>query len=656
MVMLVQCRLSVLALMLLLTSGVSGGVSGALAQTASPPEQQRLDPESPMAPMADIGVEWPDMVDAPSAITTDKPAEVASDTDADALRYTIAIVGLDPLVRIGIAGQFDALSALRAGEKDKANAAQINRRARDDADLLTALLKNSGYYDAAVEPEVARQDDGKLAVSLRAESGPLYRFADVSVTGLEETGDKAGALRDAFGVVTRDPVNADVILAGRTALIDRLKREGAPFASVGDPKIIVDHETQTATLALTINAGGEQKVGRFNVIGNRAPFGAKHVAQIARFQSGDVYDQAKVDDLKRALIATGLASSVTVSPVPSETAGVADIAVSLEPAPLRTIAGELGYGTGEGIRLTGSWTNRNLLPPEGAVTLRGLLGTREQALGAVLRQSNYGKRDQALNARIGGTRSNFDAFKATTFEIAAGIERQSNILWQKKWTWSAGVELITSDERDIVGTDVSRRRTFFVGALPLSLNYDGSDDLLDATRGFRLGLRASPEVSLQNGAFGYVRSQFDGSFYVPTGKRITLAGRARLGTIAGAKSSAIAPSRRFYAGGGGSVRGYGFQQIGPRDTANDPDGGRSLAEFALEARIRFGPFGVVPFIDAGNIYSRALPNFSGLRYGAGLGLRYHSNFGPIRIDVGTPINRQPGDTRITVFVSLGQAF
>jgi translocation and assembly module TamA len=646
-------RLSRLAFALLLVTGVPSTV---LAQTALPPEQPSLDPESPMAPMADIGVDWPDMVDSSQTTASPSPAKAPSNEDADALRYTIAIIGLDPELRSAVGPRFDALSALRSGVKDAANAAQINRRARDDADLLTTILKNSGYYDAVVEPEVMREEDGKLAVSLRAESGVIYRFEGVTVTGLEETGPKAVDLREAFGIETRDAVDVDAVIAGRAALIDRLKREGAPFASIGEPKIVVDREAQTATLSLDIKNVAEQKVGAFKVIGDRAPFDAKHVARIARFKSGEVYNQAEVDDLKRALIATGLASSVTVSAVPSETPDVADIAVSLEPAPVRTIAGEFGYGTGEGVRAAASWTNRNLIKSEGAVTLRGLLGTREQALGVVLRQGNFGKRDQVLNARIGATRSNFDAFKASTFDIAAGIERQSNILWQKKWTWSAGVELVTSDERDIVGAGTARRRTFFVGALPLSLNYDGSNDLLDATRGFRLGLRSSPELSLQNGAFGYVRSQVDGSAYVPAGKRITVAGRARIGTITGAKSSAIAPSRRFYAGGGGSIRGYGFQQIGPRDIANDPDGGRSLAEFALEARVRFGPFGVVPFVDAGNIYARALPDFSGLRYGAGLGLRYHSNFGPIRIDVGTPINRQKGDSRVTVFVSLGQAF
>ena len=645
----------ILAVALCLVAAIPGA---AKAQTTPSAELPRLDPESPMDPMADIGVEWPDMADSVQANASPEATADArdEDEDADTLRYSIAIIGLEPALRAALGPRFDALSALRAGIKDSANAAQINRRAVDDAELLVTILKNSGYYDATVEPEITREAAGKLAVSLRAETGPLYRFDTVSVTGLEESGTKAAELRKTFGISPRDPVDVDTVVAGRVALIDRLKREGAPFASVGEPQIVVDHETQTATLSLAVRSVGEQKVGVFRVIGNRAPFDAEHVARIARFKSGEVYDQAKIDDLKRALIATGLASTVTVSAVPSEAPDVADIAVSLEPAPARTIAGEFGYGTGEGVRVSGSLTNRNLIRPEGAVTLRGLLGTREQALGLVLRQGNFGKRDQVLNARIGATRSNFDAFKASTFELAAGIERQSNILWQKTWTWSAGVELITSDERDIVGTATARRRTFIVGAVPLSLNYDGSNDLLDPTRGFRLGLRSSPELSFQNGTFGYVRSQFDGSFYLPASARITLAGRTRIGTITGARSSAIAPSRRFYAGGGGSVRGYGFQQIGPRDSANDPDGGRSLAEFALEARVRFGAFGVVPFIDAGNLYGRALPDFSGLRYGAGLGLRYHSNFGPIRIDVGTPINRQRGDSRITVFVSLGQAF
>jgi len=193
--------------------------------------------------------------------------------------------------------------------------------------------------------------------------------------------------------------------------------------------------------------------------------------------------------------------------------------------------------------------------------------------------------------------------------------------------------------------------------VPVSLTYDGSDDLLNPSKGFRLGARVSPELSFQNTTFGYARVQLDGSVYQPMSDRVVVAARARFGTIFGSTVEQIAPSRRFYAGGGASVRGYGYQAIGPRyGDDNDPVGGKSLAEFSLESRIRFGNFGVVPFVDAGNISTSFLPRFRDLRIGAGMGVRYYSNFGPIRVDVGTPLNPQSGDPKIAVYVSLGQAF
>ena len=206
----------------------------------------------------------------------------------------------------------------------------------------------------------------------------------------------------------------------------------------------------------------------------------------------------------------------------------------------------------------------------------------------------------------------------------------------------------------------NRRRTFFIGAIPASLVYDGSDSLLDPTRGFRLGGRISPELSFQGGTFGYARAQIDASAYHPISDRIVAAGRVRLGTIIGASRDAIAPSRRFYAGGGGSVRGYGYQELGPRDVDGHPIGGRSLAEFALEARIRLsalgGNFGIVPFLDGGTLSTTSTPDIKHWQFGVGIGARYYSSFGPIRIDLGTPLNRRPGDSRVAVTVSLGQAF
>jgi outer membrane protein assembly factor BamA len=219
---------------------------------------------------------------------------------------------------------------------------------------------------------------------------------------------------------------------------------------------------------------------------------------------------------------------------------------------------------GEGARVELSWEHRNLLPPEGAVRFRGVLGTEEQLIGATLRRNNFGRRDRVLTANVVASNIDRDAYNARTFLIGGGIERQTNIIWQKRWTWSIGADLIASDERDVnIDLGMSRRRTFFIAALPGTLSYDGSNDLLDPTRGYRLAGRISPELSLQSGTFGYTRAQIDGSFYQPVSDTVTLAARARLGTIFGAGRDRIAPSRRFYAGGGGSVRGYGFQRLGP---------------------------------------------------------------------------------------------
>jgi translocation and assembly module TamA len=479
----------------------------------------------------------------------------------------------------------------------------------------------------------------------------------VRLPGIEAAGEDLAALRRAFGVDAEDPVNAAAVTGGEASLRVELGRRGYAFADVGKMDITVDHATRTATLVLPVQPNGTRQFGRFIVEG-KPLFDAAHLETVARFSPGDTLSTQRVDDLRRALIATGLVSTVAIRPVARTGSDVVDLAVALEQSPVRTVAGEFGYGTGEGVRLEASWEHRNLIRPEGAVRIRGVAGTQEQLISATLRQNNFRDRDQVLTAQVAASSIDREAFDAKSFFVAAGLERQTNLIWQKKWTWSVGGELIATDERDVnVASGTTRTRTFFIGALPATLAYDGSDDLLDPTRGFRLAGRFSPEASFQNSVFGYSRAQIDGSFYQPVADNVVIAGRTRLGTIFGAKRDRIAPSRRFYAGGGGSVRGYGFQRLGPRDPVfNDPIGGRSLAEFALEARVRVGNFGIVPFIDAGNIYTSPLPDLADLRFGAGIGIRYHTRFGPVRVDVGTPLSRQSEDPRIAVYVSLGQAF
>ncbi len=630
--------------------------SVALAQTAAPVRPvDTLDPTSPMAPMPDIGVAWPTMDVATDAAQGAAKPMAPGDVIGER-RYSVTIEGIERLNASPVLDRFNTLSVLRQGEGKSANISQIDRRTREDLGLLESILRTSGYYDAQVESSVENDTGEALIVRFVVTPGPLYRFNSVVVQGLDDTGAKAPAFGATFGVAAEDAVDADDIVGGRADLEQSMKQSGFPFAKVSEPEIVIDHESRTGTLAMTVESGGERRFGQIRIKSVKPPFDALHVSHIARFKSGQPYDQMKMDDLRRALVATGLVGTVDLAPVPGLAPGSADIEVGLEKAPVRTVAGEIGYGTGEGFRLEASWTHRNFFRPEGALTFRGVVGTREQLAGAVFRQSNYRTRDHVLGARLLARKINQPAYDARTLELGFSLDRQSTIIWQKRWTWGVGSEFIASDERDIKTGVLSRRQTFLIAALPLSLNYDGSNDLLDPTKGIRAGFRISPELSLHGVKTTYVRAQFDTSGYYPVSPRIVMAARVRLGSVFGELTQQLAPSRRFYAGGGGSVRGFGYQAIGPRDAFNQPVGGRSLVELSAEARIRFGDFGLVPFVDAGNIYDQRLPKLSGFRYGAGLGLRYHSNFGPIRIDVGTPINPQQGDTPITVFVSLGQAF
>jgi translocation and assembly module TamA len=647
------------------------------------PGEAALSPLAPMAEEPGIGVDWPDMgqPDAiapilaepgdapPEAIAPPEGEDVQTATDgstepgearvegAAEQRYETVLNGLDGIMDDQFKLRFNELSVLKQGEGKAANLAQINRRIKEDSSLLDRMLRAKGYYDARIRGGVTSDSaKGRLRAAFDIVPGTLYLLESVDLMGLETTGERQERLRAAFPVHVGDPVDADRITAAQASLTTALGENGYPFAKVEDPTVRVDHDSRKGDLDMIIATGGYRTFGNIILTDNRL-FSARHIQRIARFDPGDTYMASDVEDLRKALVATGLVSSVTLTPKDAGDGEHVDLSVDMSPAPPRTIAGEVGYGTGEGFRVEGSWQHRNFFPPEGALTLRGVAGTQEQLASATYRRNNFKKRDQVLTGVLSAANSNFNAYDARTLLAQVTLERQTNIVFQKKWVWSVGAELVASDERDSFSKIAGGgRRTFLIGALPVGLTYDGSDDLLNPSSGFRLGGRLSPELSFQDGTFGYVRAQVDGSIYQPMTDRVVIAARTRLGSIFGSSSSRIAPSRRFYAGGGGSVRGYGYQDIGPRDVNNDPIGGKSLAEFSLEARVRFGNFGVVPFVDAGNISTSFLPRFRDLRIGAGMGVRYYSNFGPIRVDIGTPVNPQKGDPRVAVYVSLGQAF
>ncbi len=613
------------------------------------------------------------------------PVEFAEPEDPNETRsipYTVQVNGLaaaDDSTDVDLADLFGDLSALYDGDGKADNIAMVRARLSADAELMQRILASEGYYDGTVETRIDRGDRADrdpadssqgsgqnqnaprqpVTAIIDVKPGVRYKFSEI-ILDAKPTIPPA-LIQDNFPLALGEPIVAQRVQGAEAAIALKLPEEGYPFATVGQRDILLDGATGEGVYTLPIDIGPRGRFGGIETTGKLA-FDAKHVGVLARFKRGELYDSRMADDLRQALVATGLFSTVSVEPQKTgESAGddteYVTVLVTQEAGPPRTLAASAGYGTGEGIRLEGTWTHRNLFPPEGALIARAVVGTQEQGIGATLRRSNAGKRDRTLELVAEATRSNYNAFEAITGRVGIRMSRDSTPIWQKKLTYAVGAELIATSEDDYDFTRGVRDRDFYtIFGLSGQVGIDRTDSLLDPTKGFRVTTRIQPEGSLAGRFSPYARTQVDVSGYYPVADNIVLAGRVRVGSILGAARERLAPSRRFYAGGGGSVRGFGYQQLGPKDPNNDPIGGRSLNEAAFEARYRFGNFGIVGFVDAGQVYRGSTPTFDNLRFGAGIGGRFYTNFGPMRLDVATPINRQPGEARVSVYVSIGQAF
>ncbi|WP_294137920.1 BamA/TamA family outer membrane protein [Sphingobium sp.] len=590
------------------------------------------------------------------------PANVAADTDPNIktpdIRYATRIEGFS---KTGLEDAFRDASALIDGDGKAETAAMVQARAQEDEKLAVRLFYSEGYYDATALASLDQTGNGTLTAVVSVTPGKRYKLGDIVVTAGPTV--PPGLARDSLPLKSGDYIVAATVEGAEANVALRLPEQGYAFAKVGERDILLDPATVTGAYTLPVDTGPRGTFRKITTSGEKQAFGADHMEVIRRYKPGEIYDSRKVDDLRKALVATGLFSSVAVDPVRTNEAGpdgteYVDLHVEQDAGPPRTLAGELGYGTGQGFRAEGTWTHRNLFPPEGALIAGVVAGTQEQGVSGTFRRSNAGKRDKTFQAGALINHQKYDAYEAFTAGLNISWARQSTPIFQKRWTYSYGAEILLSNEQTTIdpATGQNKRLTYFIGALPVQVGYDRSNDLLNPTKGFRASVRVSPEASLQGNVSPYVRGTFDLTGYYPVSDALVIAARTRLGTISGVSRDDVAPSRRIYAGGGGSVRGYGYQELGPKDANNDPIGGRSVNEFAVEGRYRFGNYGAVAFVDAGQVYDSAIPKFSDMRYGVGIGGRFYTNFGPFRADIAMPINRQPGESKFALYIGIGQAF
>ncbi len=566
-----------------------------------------------------------------------------------------ADIKLHGLENAALVDALDAASQLVAlQDKPPGSAASLRRRADDDLPRLAEVMHAVGYWTPQLSYKL--DTEAKPArVTVTIEPGPLYHLASVTFRTPEGgtppllDAQKPGAVGLEIGAAARSAPVAEA----ETKIVEEYARHGRPFAKVTDRKAVVDIAKHTMSVTYTVVPGPTARFGPLAIKGlNRVE--PSFVRRSIAWKEGAPYDGAAVERTRQALIKTGLFAGVRIRHADAPDAkGEVAMTLDLTEGPPRSIGAGIAYNTNIGLGAQAFWQHRDLFGEGEQLRATAMVAQLEYGLALDFRKPGFLDNDQDLIANAGLLQQTTDAYDSRRAQIFNGIERRLF----PTLTLDTGLDLERASVHQF-SPEVSQENYSLVG-WPVVLRHDTSNDLLDPTSGSRQTLTMTPYHAIAGPSLDFVSSRLELRHYQPldADKRFVLAGYGAFGSIEGASLDNIPADKRLYAGGAGSVRGYAYQHAGPLDAAGVPIGGISSVEIGAELRYRItDTIGIVPFVEGGNVYPTSLPDNSSLYWGAGLGFRYYTLIGPLRLDLATPFTHRPGDKPIEVYVSIGQAF
>ena len=530
-------------------------------------------------------------------------------------------------------------------ERSPATLGQLRLRIDKDLPRIEKILESRGYYDAAVEAEI-NTDREPHRVVFRIDPGAQYEFGEI---GIEFRGDDASLEKIVPGIRRNGRAIAATVFAEQQRIFDALQQRGYPFPSLAKRTVSVDRERKRVDVALEFDPGLWATYGEIEVAGLET-LKPKYIKRQLPWDPGDPYDAKQVADFENKLLSTGLFGTARIEPLPTATgANVIPIRIVVTERDLRTIRLGVGYSdVGPDAKVI--WEHRNLFG--GGERFRTELNYSpiEYRGYARFERPAFLDANQTLILDVDAAREQPDAYDADKVEIGAIIQRDFNRYLMGgtglRYKYSRVDQLMESERYSHV-------------ILPLFFQLENRNDKLNPVKGGQLFARTRYYEGL-DGNESFLKSELEGRLYHMfwKGPRFSGAVRATVGAISGADVLNVPADERFYAGGGGSIRGYEYQAVGPQFDGI-PLGGSHLLEFSTELRLQPGSrLGYAAFVDGGTVYNHSAAGADRtLRFGAGVGLRWFTGIGPLRADVAYPLNPTDGQVeRVQFYISLGQAF
>lgn len=549
--------------------------------------------------------------------------------------------------------------------------AQARRRVEAAAPKARDVLRSQGYYDGRIDArliETIREannldadlsddaEDGLVAppqALLTVTTGPQYTYGNISVVFKGAEPDVAAAARAELRLENGAPALAAPVVAAELRVVNYLQTQGYPEATLVTRQPVVDHATRTLNVTYTVDAGRKTRFGEIKQSGT-AKLSRKWPQMVAPFEPGEIFDIRDMNRLPARINGSGVfdGAVATLADEVTENADgtiTRDVLLDVEQGDVNTISGELGYSTTDGSGVDIVYERRNFIGYAQTLRLSATAKTNELGVGARYNIPYAWRVDRELDLSARVEALDTEAFKGERVQLNGLMTQKISSVFRVGL--GLGLEASRFEEN---GVDVT---AYLVEGLGRAI-YDNRDSVLNPTRGYFAEAVLTPTYNFGEADGIYTAARLTGTHYQKLSEQIVLAGRASAGTIITGDFDTVPINRRYFAGGGGSVRGFGYQTISPLDANADETGGRSILELAGEVRYRLkdSPFGVVGFVDAASVDRSATLGFDDIRYGAGVGVRYHTAFAPMRADIAIPLNPRDGDAGIQIYISIGQAF
>ncbi|ULB11228.1 autotransporter assembly complex protein TamA [Cereibacter azotoformans] len=557
-----------------------------------------------------------------------------------------------------------ASALIAARDVEGGDAQDLLSAARAEYGRLVTALYGLGYYSPVVNVLVDGREAAQIppldapetirTIIVQVQVGPPFRFGVARVAPLAPETE----LPDDFRAGER--ARSTLVQDSARAAADGWRSAGFAKVDVGSETVVADHARQILDADVRMAPGPRLRFGEMRVVGAQR-MSERRIHKIANLPTGEVYDPEELQDSADRLRRTGVFRSVSLTEdeavTPPDLLGIT--ATVVEELPRRYSFG-VEVSSLEGATVTGQWMHRNLLGGGERLTVTGEVDNLGAAnsgvdyrLGVTLDRPATPTADTTLGFGVQVERLDEEDFLADTITLNTSLTR----LFSRQLTGSIGVSYAYSDVEDDFGQYV-----YEYVSLPGTLIWNRRDNDLDTTEGFYLAAGATPFQGFgETGSGGQLT--LDGRAFFGFGdedRPFVLAGRLQAGAVFGPELIETPREYLFYSGGGGTVRGQPYQSLGVRPDESDPDykiGGTRFAALSAEFRAPITRnIGVVAFADAGYVTADSIDsNRDEWHAGAGLGVRYATGFGPIRVDVAGPVGGDTGDG-VQIYIGIGQAF